>query len=445
MSDRSEITDGMAVDVGRIERELSELWRAAAEASESGEMTPITRACLVNLVAWAPPGAPALRFKQLGDRLSLTVPARILHVRPERDGRGAGVEAWISANCHLAPEGGKEICSEEVTLAGRGGGVDELPSVVLSLLAPDVPTAVLVGGELPRGAALDPALARVVAAGDRLIVDSGYDRGADALGGLRSLSRALPANGSAGDLAWRRMAPWRMAVADEFDRALAGRAADVERAEIDVTGGGGDSAEGSARVVTLAAARTSGGGGGVLLAGTSGGGLSEGLLLAGWVASRLGWRVTSARSEASAPQPSGGGERGERRANGSPAAAVSARFDSRGGQVEAHIEVRAGAGGDAGGVGGASIARSAARVSGLRLHLRASGTGPARALRITSLPDERDVVMGIDSEGDTARIARMIRRPDEQLLARELRFIAGDPMFHAAFEAASAIAEAARL
>ncbi len=142
---------GMPVDVGAIDRELAELWRSAADAHTSGELSPVIRACLVNLIIWAPLERDAESLRDLAARLALLVPARVVHVRAERGVAGddfasaapdsPGIRAWISANCHLVPEGGKEICSEEVTIAARGRAVDEMPSVVLTLLSPDVPTA----------------------------------------------------------------------------------------------------------------------------------------------------------------------------------------------------------------------------------------------------------------------------------------------------------------
>jgi glucose-6-phosphate dehydrogenase assembly protein OpcA len=97
---------------------------------------------------------------------------------------------------------------------------------------------------------------------DRFLVDT--SRGADpaaALSDLLALSRIGSWRGSAGDLAWTRLEPWREAVASFFDSPLTRRHLEgISR--VAVKGGG-------------PAARD--------------GGTVAGAYLAGWLASRLGW------------------------------------------------------------------------------------------------------------------------------------------------------------
>lgn len=407
---------GMPVDVGAIDRELAELWRSAADAHASGELSPVVRACLVNLIVWAPLERDAEPLRDLAARLSLLVPARVVHVRAERGagsgsgapaaedadaggagdatdpgdggdpGAASGIRAWISANCHLAPEGGKEICSEEVTIAARGRAVDEAPSVVLTLLSPDVPTALLVTGPLPARAADEPALAKIARACDRLIVDSGRAcggevRAGDAAAGyaaavapdgsarsagtsyfdrLASLARALPARGTLGDLAWRRLSPWRRAIADEFDGAFAGRAADIESAAVEFAEP--DAASDAAGVPAR--------------------------LLLGWIASVLAW----------------GGD------------ALAARGVAR--------------------VAGAGYGAGIAGVPAVELQFR----GPApRRLRIEVVGDARENVFRVRADDAPPRVARHPRIDEEHLLARELRLLHGDRVYQDALALASRI------
>jgi len=414
----------MPVDVGAIDRELAELWRSAADAHASGELSPVVRACLVNLIVWAPLERDAEPLRDLAARLSLLVPARVVHVRAERgagsgsgalaaedadasdadagdagdagdpgDGGGpgaaSGIRAWISANCHLAPEGGKEICSEEVTIAARGRAVDEAPSVVLTLLSPDVPTALLVTGPLPARAADEPALAKIARACDRLIVDSGRACGGEVRAGevaagygaavapdgsarsagtsyfdrLASLARALPARGTLGDLAWRRLSPWRRAIADEFDGAFAGRAADIESAAVEFAepGAASDAAGVPAR------------------------------LLLGWIASVLAW----------------GGD------------ALAARGVARVARVA-----------------GAGYGAGIAGVPAVELQFR----GPApRRLRIEVVGDARENVFRVRADDAPPRVARHPRIDEERLLARELRLLHGDRVYQQALALAARI------
>jgi len=379
----------MPVDVGAIDRELAELWRSAADAHASGELSPVVRACLVNLIVWAPLARDAEPLRDLAARLSLLVPARVVHVRAERDAADVvasadasatsdtvpGIRAWISANCHLAPEGGKEICSEEVTIAARGRAVDEIPSVVLTLLSPDVPTVLLVTGPLPARAEDEPALAKIAHACDRLIVDSGRGGEAGARASstsyferLANLAGALPARGTLGDLAWRRLSPWRRAIADEFDGVFAGRAGEIERA-----------------IVEFVEPRVPGDAAGV-----------PARLLLGWIGSILGWRE-------------GGAE----------------------------LVARAASGGGVAGIAG---------ISAVELHFAPGPAGaPAahRRLRIDAVDDSRENVVRV-SAGDAApRVARHGRTDEEHFLARELRLFRGDGVYQDALALAARI-EAAR-
>src|SRR5260370_41685942 len=91
-------------------------------------------------------------------------------VRADRSAR-AELASWISANWHPVG-GGKQVCSEEISIVAGGDRVRRVPPLVNALLIPDMPVAVWWLGDLPNeheayvDALLEPA--------DRLIVDSVY-------------------------------------------------------------------------------------------------------------------------------------------------------------------------------------------------------------------------------------------------------------------------------
>ena len=199
---------GVAVDVRAIERELGSLWRHASAQGQS-----VARACLWNLVARSESDADHDRVKRLLDEIVAVCPARSLLLRAEPAGKGPELQAFISANCQLAPGGGKLLCSEEVTLRTLPSGEIHVPALVRALLVPDVPTALLSLGGAPPSTALVEAL---LPGADRLVVDSGAFASADALHALDALVPHLQ-HAELADLGWLRAEPLRLLLAGLFD------------------------------------------------------------------------------------------------------------------------------------------------------------------------------------------------------------------------------------
>jgi glucose-6-phosphate dehydrogenase assembly protein OpcA len=199
--------DDIHVDVSSIERQLAELWRAEQQDEDS----VVTRAALWNVVAHTWSGEEHARATEVLARASASVPQRTIVV--QADPRGdANIASWISANCHLVG-GGKQVCSEEVSIVAAGERIHHVPPLVKSLLLPDMPVAVWWVGDLPQDhqayaeELLDPA--------DRLIVDSAHfnsPHDLDLVSRIAAESTTAPA-----DLNWARLEEWRAATASVFD------------------------------------------------------------------------------------------------------------------------------------------------------------------------------------------------------------------------------------
>ena len=206
---------GLAIPVplASIERELASLWRLASRNGDDAGGSAVTRACLWNLIVYIADESGFHGAKRLVDEISPRLPARVLVLKTDRSAATTRPRAWIEANWHKVGGGGRQIGSEELTIEGNGGAVDDLAPVVRALLVPDVPTAALWWGPSPdAGSALDVEL---LSAADRIIV--GGD-GEDDLGNLGRLFgdvsrfRAQPIA-----LAWLRLGPWRQLLASLFD------------------------------------------------------------------------------------------------------------------------------------------------------------------------------------------------------------------------------------
>ncbi len=197
------------VDVATIEKQLAELWRTEKHDPDKA----LTKAALWNVVAHTWTGEQHARVTEILARASASVPQRTIVI--QADPRGdARMSSWISANCHLIA-GGKQVCSEEVSIVASGDQVDHVPPLVSALLLPDMPVGVWWVGELPRDhhayaeTLLEPA--------DRLIYDSAQFHGRE---DLELIARIAEETTTApADLNWARIEEWRAATAALFDPA----------------------------------------------------------------------------------------------------------------------------------------------------------------------------------------------------------------------------------
>ena len=195
------------VDVTSIEKQLAELWRA--EKGDRG--AAVTRAALWNVVAHTWTGEQKARATETLARASASVPQRTIVVQADPRGT-AGIASWISANCHLVG-GGRQICSEEVSIVAGGERVHHIAPLVKALLLPDMPVALWWVGDLPdeqheyAETLLEPV--------DRMIVDSSHFSGVN---DFELVSRIAERTTTApADLNWARLEEWRAATATLFD------------------------------------------------------------------------------------------------------------------------------------------------------------------------------------------------------------------------------------
>ncbi len=225
--------DCFAIDPDAIERELTALWREAGKTTDNAH--PVTRACLWNVAFHIeerndhPGHGGATRQLEVVAELPRFLAARALVLRTlEASPDKPELESWISANCLLAGDGSKLVCSEEITFTSRGDGARHLPSLVRALLVPAVPTAVVFAG-VPT--LESPLVQGLVGASDRVIVRADFATCKDPLSDILSL---LDRPGlSVMDLGWINTSAWRREVAALFDSPLSmGEADKITRAEV---------------------------------------------------------------------------------------------------------------------------------------------------------------------------------------------------------------------
>lgn len=265
--------------VSAIGTRLGELWNVASQpkADASGSMAEKgllhARASVLNLIVVVVDEAAAERVVRTMLSLGTRHPSRAIVLVADPESPSEAIDARISTHCHPTADGGEErVCYEEVVLGVHGEAAEHLDGIVAPLLIHDLPIHVWWPGHPPFG---DGVFDQLVELGDRLIVDSSdFD---DLLVGMRRLAGVRRRSG-VGDLAWRRLGWWQELTAQFFDasrfrRYLPNLSRLIIRYAVPPSRGRRRRQADAADVAPGVASP-----------------MSQALLYAGWIASRLGWR-----------------------------------------------------------------------------------------------------------------------------------------------------------
>lgn len=236
-----------------VEKGLGRLVRDAAQS----DGRPLSRACTLNLLV-ATPSADALA--QFGDTLraqALTHPSRTLLI--VNDAHAASAELSVQAQGFTVDRGGgnrRQLVCELIAIEAHGDAAGQVTGLVLTLLVPDLPVVVWWPGSAPFQNVLFDRLEQLV---DRVLVDSAAfeapERDLVALASLRDKPFDI------GDLNWARLTPWRELTAQFFDsRVLQPHLRRLDKVTIAYEQAPGELPN-----------------------------RCQALLLAGWLASQLGW------------------------------------------------------------------------------------------------------------------------------------------------------------
>jgi len=122
---------GVPVEISRIDQELKKLWQDSAGA--------MTRASLMNLAVYSEEPGSLNKNTQLMAKITENHACRAIVIEADCNATENGVDAWISAHCHVSGAGSKQICSEQISFLLKGGCTILLPSIVFSHLDSDLP------------------------------------------------------------------------------------------------------------------------------------------------------------------------------------------------------------------------------------------------------------------------------------------------------------------
>jgi len=252
---------GEAVNMSRVLDALEGI-RAKFAREEAGDQEHVhPRNCVMTLIAVATTPEEERRAERTCRLIGVGHPAQAIVIREDNTLHGNHIDAWITADTQR-PAMSCAVECEIVTLHVRSAAADHLAALVDPLLVSGVPTYLWFVGTPPFGRReIDEGLAIC----DALVVDSArFDEPYKSFRALSKVAMHAHTKLGLGDLQWSRLRPWREAIAQFFTprdrRHFLGGIAEV-----------GIDYEGDGRGNRIAAA-----------------------LLAGWIASALGWNIKRA-------------------------------------------------------------------------------------------------------------------------------------------------------
>jgi glucose-6-phosphate dehydrogenase assembly protein OpcA len=211
MTDTFLAGQGIPVDLGQVETELSKLWGPAAEQAGGPELENphVTRIALANLVVESL-GESCESLCDVLETVIARFPCRAIVLRGSDD-PGRRIAAEVSALCHLPAPGLPQVCSERIVLRAGPNAIDLVPGAVRPLLESELPMILWWTGDPRRHEALFRDLGDECS---RLILDL-PDPGAD-VGALR-LGLDPTVCPFSRDVVWFGLTRWRELVAQFFD------------------------------------------------------------------------------------------------------------------------------------------------------------------------------------------------------------------------------------
>lgn len=252
------------LDVESIERTLEKLWQETAYDSEHLVADAVLRTRAADLMVFLKDESLLAQTHQIISELATYHPCRAVLMAGDRTAPKRDIEMYVSA--HYSSEKRAEsssLCCEEITLTARGEFVSELPSAAVPLLVPDLPVFLWWRDET---GAEEKVFGQLCQAADRLIIDSADspDPAVHIDSVARKLKLARDEEIVLSDINWARLIPWRASLAHFYDVQGCHAALDqIDHVRIDFTG--------EPETGSLASAQA--------------------LLIAGWLASRLDWKL----------------------------------------------------------------------------------------------------------------------------------------------------------
>jgi len=200
---------GLPVAVRDIETALKKLW----EGDQAS-----TKASLVNLSIFSEEPDALQRNTEWIRKITSETACRAILIDADFDtANEPAVNAWVTAHCHLQG-GSKSICSEQISFCLKGRMIGRMRNVIFAHLDSDLPLFFWWQGRLSQSLAFEPNVSHQI---DRLFIDSrSWGHGATIAEEIDVLNKLINERGShvvINDLSWTRLLPFRKAIVSLFD------------------------------------------------------------------------------------------------------------------------------------------------------------------------------------------------------------------------------------
>jgi glucose-6-phosphate dehydrogenase assembly protein OpcA len=252
------------LDVEIVERQLADLWKQTTGDLEPGDDAAVLRARVANLLVFVPNEELLIGIDDMMRDLTAIHPSRVLMIVGDPEAADRDIEMFLTSFCQTDKRSGaKRLCGEEVILKATGRFVSELPSVAVPLLVSDLSTFLWWRGALEPS---DKIFGKLLQASDRLVVDSSefLDPQRELLEINSLFQKKDYRHAGISDINWARLTLWRALLADFYDvTAYQPSLEQIDHVRVDYV----SPAQEPATVAPQA------------------------LLIAGWLASRLGWSL----------------------------------------------------------------------------------------------------------------------------------------------------------
>lgn len=248
------------VEADKIETELDTMWRDATAAALAHGHLAGSRNSVMTLVAYTYGDDQAMRVFRTVEDLTRMHPSRAIVVAADARKDGRPVEAFVATYTH--DHMGTTSYGEKILLKAHDDAVAHIPGAVLPLVVSGLPSFLWWTADPPWRT---EQLEALVDGSDRFVVDTSEmgtpERG---LAALEDIVRRKQSSCAVSDFNWTRMAPWRDLVAGFFDgQAYRDYLFGIDRVTIEYAAGSEDAS----------------------------GNTAQAYLFAGWLASRLNWRM----------------------------------------------------------------------------------------------------------------------------------------------------------
>jgi glucose-6-phosphate dehydrogenase assembly protein OpcA len=258
------------LDVEIVERQFAELWQQAADDPHSGHEAAVLRARVANLLVFVPSEALSHEVDEMLRELTAIHPSRVLMMLGHRNEADHDIEMSVTSFCQTDKRTGtKRLCCEEVTLKAQGSFVVELPSAALPLLVPDLATFIWWRDVLRVS---DKVFDTLLQATDRLVIDSAEfaDPVSELLETNQLFNQEKYTHVGISDLNWARLTGWRGLLADFYDVPANKTLLDeIDYVRVDYVAPDQEPSNVA----------------------------PQAMLIAGWLASRLGWTLAGGQPE----------------------------------------------------------------------------------------------------------------------------------------------------